>query len=109
MPLSTRQYLASRRVTGTDIDPLDILMRFTRFKVNPAINLVGELAIRKTVVGEERTPQETLIRAMIPLFIKDALEVGKEEGFGAAFGTLGATGLGLGVQQYENKRRTRRR
>ncbi|KKL67087.1 hypothetical protein LCGC14_2138500, partial [marine sediment metagenome] len=75
--------------------------RFASYKVAPFYSFIATFLTNKTVVGEERTKLETLLRAPIPIFaqsVYDAAQDSKE----AVIGTVPAEWFGAGASTYRD-------
>ena len=103
--------LTGRTLTDSDkdIDPLELLARFAGYKASPFISIPRELYRGKTAVGEERTPTQTAVRAMLPLVFEDILEASRAAGPGTAALTGALAGVGVGVSTFaDSEGRVRR-
>lgn len=103
-------------ITGKDLadsekqlDPVELVGRFAAFKLAPAITIPTELLTSKTMVGEERTPTETAIHAVIPMVYEDILDAYKLESKEQAAVVGGLVTLGVGVSTYEDSKANVRR
>lgn len=87
---------------GAD-DSADVIARFLRSKLSPAIGAAVDIASGENVVGEKVTPFGTAGRMMVPLAFQDIYDVMRDEGVpeGTALGILSLFGMGL--QHYEQK------
>lgn len=87
-----------------DIDLLDAGLRFLSYKLSPAVTVPLAVASGENIIGQEQEIDETLLRSIVPLGLQEAWDVGHEtESAGAAAGALGASFLGIGVQQHEKR------
>ena len=84
------------------VDPMELLGRFAAFKIAPSLSIPLELYRGKTAVGEERTPSQTAVRAVIPLVLEDVLEAARKSGFTAAAVTAPLVVLGVGVSTFSD-------
>ena len=103
--------LTGRTLTDSekDVDPLELLGRFAAFKIAPSLSIPLELYRGQTAVGEERTPSQTAVRAMIPLVLEDVLEAATRSGLVAAAVTAPLVTLGVGVSTFpDSEGRVRR-
>jgi hypothetical protein len=84
-------------------DSADVIARFLRSKLSPAIGSAVDVASGSNIVGEEVTPGSAAINAAIPLSFRDIFAVMKEHGIpaGTALGLLSL--FGMGVQHYEDR------
>jgi len=89
-----------------DVDPLDILTQFTEFKLAPAVTLPEEFYTGKTAVGEERTPTETAVRALMPIVFEDIADAYQESGTLSAALVGAAAVHGVGVSTYDKKKKS---
>ncbi len=86
-----------------DFSPWDLFSRFAAFKLSPAITIISEALTGKTILGEDVTPGDALLRHIITLFLQDIREVGIEEGYTQAIGTIPVAAVGTGVSTYEDR------
>lgn len=87
-----------------DIDPLEAATQFLKYKLSPAVTLPISLASGENVIGQEQGAGETVLRAVTPLTLQEAVDVGIEnESIAAGLAGFGAGFFGLGVQQYERR------
>jgi len=79
----------------------DVVARFLRSKLSPAVGGLVDIASGENVVGEKVTPLGTAGRMMTPLAFRDIYDVMRSEGVpeGTALGILSL--FGMGVQHYE--------
>lgn len=92
-----------------DVDPVELIGRFSRYKLAPSVNIPVELLRGETVVGEQVTPIETGIKALIPMVYEDIYDAYRQEGAGRAALVGGLTFFGVGATTYEDSQsRTRR-
>lgn len=84
----------------------DVLGRFLRSKLNPAIGTVVDALAHKDVTGQEVTPISALKRLGVPLSFGDILKTMEEQGVprGTALSVLALFGMGL--QTYADKKKT---
>lgn len=95
--------------TQKEIDPLELLARFVGYKFSPAVTVPRELYRGKTAVGEDVTPSETAVKAVLPLLFEDIYESYKQSGPGMAALTGGLQFFGVGAQTYgDNASKVRR-
>lgn len=96
---------------GRPADWPEIVGRFFGYKSSPALSLVHDLGTGKTLVGEEQTAPETLIRAIAPLIVEELIDAISIEGIGGAAVSAPLNFFGVGVNTYvkdaENRRPTR--
>jgi len=85
-----------------DVDPFELIMRFGAYKLGPAVTLPREFWRGKTIVGEERTPTESAITALTPLFLEDVRDAFRAHGIKRAALVGAATILGVGAMTYED-------
>ncbi|KKN37996.1 hypothetical protein LCGC14_0757610, partial [marine sediment metagenome] len=106
--LTDRTGLTGRHLTKSEkeINPLEILGRFTAFKIAPTISIPLELYRGRTAVGEEVTPSETAVRAILPMVFEDIYE-GFRESLPKAALAAGSAFLGLGVATYGDRQAAR--
>lgn len=94
---------------GQRIDPLDLIGRFSAFKVAPSVSVPREFLTGETAVGEPTTPTETMLRAMTPMVLESMHEAFKKEGWNHAILAGGLEFFGAGVSTYaDNESRIRR-
>ena len=87
---------------GTEnLSPLELWGRFSSYKLNPIITMPLELMRGKSMVGEERTPTETAIESIMPMFLSDVRDAWRLEGPGQAAMVGGLTFFGVGANTYE--------
>ena len=81
----------------------DVIARFLRSKLSPAVGGAVDIVSGENVVGEKVSPIGTAGRMMTPLAFRDIYEVMRSEGVpeGTALGILSI--FGMGVQHYEPK------
>lgn len=108
---AAREGEALRRFATQDVrkDPKygsggDVLGRFLRSKLAPAIGTVVDALAGKDVTGQKVTPLSSAQRAVVPLSFGDILKTMDEQGVakGTALSLLSL--LGMGVQTYERKK-----
>ena len=92
--------LATGRRDEINMDVLELLGRFSKYKLAPAYTTLLELFHGKTAVGEEVTPVETLVRAPIPLIGREFYDA-IDYGWAAVLGTIAAI-PGFGVATYRD-------
>ncbi|KKL63240.1 hypothetical protein LCGC14_2177080 [marine sediment metagenome] len=99
--LTDRTGLTGKHLTKSEkeINPLELLGRFTAFKIAPSVSIPLELYRSKTAVGEETTPSETAIRSILPMVFEDVYEA-YQEGLSRAVLAGGSAFLGLGVATF---------
>lgn len=109
--LTDRTGLTGKHLTKAekDVDPLELLGRFTAFKVSPAITIPRELYRGKTAVGEETTPGETAVRSVLPMVFEDVYEAHQSAGIPRAVLVGGSVFLGVGAQTYKDSENAVRR
>ena len=92
-----------------ETDPLELIERFTSYKLAPSLTIPLELIRGRTIVGEPVTPSQTAARAVLPMWLEDIADAYRLEGAGRALGVGILTGHGVGVQTYKDSEyRTRR-
>lgn len=93
-----------------DVDPLELVWQFSRYKASPAVTITRELITKKTMVGEPVTPTLTAIRTVTPMWWEDVLDAWRLENPGMATFVGGLTFIGVGATTYEDSEtQTRRR
>jgi hypothetical protein len=86
-----------------NIDPIDIIYRFSSYKLAPSITIPKELYTGKTMVGEKVTPSQTAVRTILPMFIEDVRDAYREVGTGQAISVGALTFMGVGASTYPSK------
>ncbi len=86
-----------------DVDPAELAARFSQYKLSPLATIPLELYKGKTIVGEDVTPSETAIKAMIPMVYEDMRDAWRLEGVGHAAGVGALAFLGVGASTYSRK------
>lgn len=89
-------------------NPLDIVWRFSSYKLSPLITIPTELIRGKTIVGEERERWETLAMSVVPMVFEDMFDAYFEAGIGRAAWVAPLVVLGMGVSTYEKRLRGRK-
>lgn len=86
-------------------DTSDVIARFLRTKLSPAIGSVIDIASGKDVVGQSVTPQGEAIEAVTPLSFREIYETMKEQGVpaGTALGILNL--FGVAISTYEDRKK----
>jgi hypothetical protein len=93
-----------------EIDPLELIGRFSAYKLAPSVTIPLELYKGRTVVGEPVSPPETALRAFVPLVYDDIREAYREAGLSRAALATGLGFFGIGVNTYEDSEtRTRQK
>lgn len=75
--------------------------KFVRYKLSPTANLIGSLFTGEDALGRPAKPEESVLKAFVPMLLQDAWELYHEDPEIAR--TLGFTALastGVGVQSY---------
>jgi len=85
-----------------EVDPLELVMRFSSYKAAPSITVPLEVYKGKTIVGEKVTPTDVAIRSITPMVYEDIADAYKQEGITMAAVTGGLAFLGVGVNTYED-------
>lgn len=82
----------------------DVLGRFLRSKLSPAVGSAVDMLAGKDVTGRRVTPEDSLKRMVTPLSVGDIAKTMEEQG--VAKGTVMSllSLLGMGVQTYEAKK-----
>ncbi|KKM21755.1 hypothetical protein LCGC14_1632250, partial [marine sediment metagenome] len=89
-----------------EVNPLELLGRFTAFKIAPSVSIPLELYRSKTAVGEEVTPGETAIRSILPMLFEDVHDAYRD-GLSRAALAGGSAFLGLGVSTFGDDKTVR--
>lgn len=84
-----------------EFDFIDAFGRFVSYKLAPSVTLGNEILTGRTIVGEETTPSETAIRAIMPIVIEDIFEAYKDQGVGKAAAVAPFSLLGVGASTFE--------
>jgi hypothetical protein len=104
---------AERAMDGeTDIDPIDDIARFLRYKLSPPLTMLQELAVGTDIIGRETDDEfagvempkaaVVLIKNMTPLVLQSAVEAVEEGETITTAGVLAAgEGLGLSIGVYD--------
>ncbi len=87
----------------------EIVTRFARYKASPLINLAEEAITGESVVGEERTLPESVLRSLTPIIIEGIVDAYREEGLGEAAIAGGADFVGIGANTYKDRKSRIRR
>ena len=94
-------------LTGQDLtdiekeyDVLAELGRFIGYKTSPAVTIPLEFLKGESIVGEERTPSQTAIRAVTPIILESIFDAYKEEGLGSAIRVGAAEFVGIGASTF---------
>jgi hypothetical protein len=106
--LTDRFGLTGKELTESEkeVNPLELLGRFTAFKIAPSVSIPLELYRGKTAVGEETTPSETAVRAMLPIIFEDVHEAFRDAGLSRAALAGGSAFLGIGVSTFGDRARS---
>jgi len=91
-----------------DASPLEILSRFTAFKVSPIISTSGELLTGKNAVGDKVSPTESLTGIVTPLVFGDIKDTYSKAGFGRAALVAPQVFFGAGANTFNRKKKIRR-
>jgi hypothetical protein len=86
--------------------PLEMLYRFTSYKLAPTITVPHELLTGKTMVGEKREPWETGIYAVTPMVWEDTYDAYKDGGVTKAAWTSALNFFGMSTNTYEKKNKS---
>jgi uncharacterized protein YfkK (UPF0435 family) len=89
--------------------PLEMLYRFSSYKLAPTISIPQELLTGKTMVGEEREPWETGIYSITPMVWEDTYDAYQDGGLTKAAWTTALNFYGMSTNTYEKKQKTSRR
>lgn len=83
----------------------DVLFRFLRSKLSPAVGAAVNAVEGKNIVGEPVTPESTAKSMVVPISYDDILKTMEEQGIprGTALSLLSL--FGMGVQTYEDRKR----
>lgn len=90
---------------------VDVAEKFIRSKLSPSASAVVDYMSSekrgkfKNMVGEEKNVQQKALELIAPLWISDIKSVYKQKGLGAAIGVGAASFFGVGVQNYDNKKK----
>jgi len=84
-------------------DFLELIGRFTTYKLSPTVHLPQTLLTGRDAVGQKMNPPEAIIRSVVPLFLQEGFDVGRDEGIGSGIGAAVLASLGVGIQNYESK------
>ena len=97
-----------KELTGwqKDVDPTELAARFSQYKFSPLATIPLELYKGKTIVGEDVTPSETAVKAMIPMVYEDMRDAWRLEGLGHAAWVGGLAFFGVGASTYSRKEST---
>ncbi len=87
----------------------DLVGQFAAFKLAPAVTLPMELVERKTAVGEDTEPSETLMRSVMPLVWEDVYETYRLAGPEAAAVSGMLNFLGASTQTFGDSEAATRR
>lgn len=87
-------------------DPLSVVGRFAAYKMSPAVTLPYELLYGKNVIGQKRTPLQSLAVAPLPIIAESVWEAYMTDGVGAAGGVGAGSFVGLGIDTYAEKLKT---
>jgi hypothetical protein len=93
-----------------DINRLDVVGNFLRYKLSPVAGLGVDLLAGKTAMGEEmtlttETLQEQTIRRIVPIFIQDIMETVKYQGAYMLPLTAPLSFFGVGTQTYTSDKK----
>lgn len=92
------------------VDPIELVSRFSIYKLAPAITIPSELVRGETIVGEPVSPAQTAARAVLPLWLDDVADAYRHENAGKAVLVGSLTFMGVGATTYEDSEtQTRRR
>lgn len=98
------------RELGKDVDPIDAGRRFLSYKLSPAVTLSNELLTGETILHEKREPEETMLRAIMPMVIESTMEVYQKDEDAAKAAAAGAASfIGIGVNEQSPKSSPSRR
>ncbi len=86
-----------------DVDPLELVARFSQYKMAPTGTIPLELYKGKTIVGEDVTPTETAAKAAIPMVYEDMRDAWRLEGAGQAAWVGVLAFFGVGASTYSRK------
>jgi len=87
-----------------EIDPVDLIQNFTMYKGAPILTTPLELLRGKTLVGEERTPLETIANTIKPMVLEDVVDAYEIEGLGRAFWVGPLNAIGTSTNTYKKRR-----
>ncbi len=86
---------------GSDIDPIEAVLRFLTYKFSPAVTVPVELFRGRTIVGEE-IPRMTTLRHVITPLVIQGIEDASDEDWGI-IGAVAASELGgVSVTTYRD-------
>ena len=110
-PLVASAYGVAEKIgTGkTDVDPLELATRFIQYKLSPQITIPQSLIVGKSLVGEKMTPSDVALRSVIPLVYEDISDAYKDRGLGLAVGTGVGGFLGLNINTYEKRQKSKKK
>jgi hypothetical protein len=91
---------------GREENPLEMLGRFSSYKLAPAITVPLELLTGKSLIGEERTVTETMLKSVVPMVYEDVYDAYMDGGITKAAWTGGLNFFGMSVNTYEKKAKT---
>jgi hypothetical protein len=97
------QPIRGRKVPFGGTESVDVLARFMRSKLSPALGSMVNLAAGENMMGERFGPEDVPAELLVPLGVRDIYEAMVEAGLpgGAAFGLLSL--FGMSIQTYEKK------
>jgi hypothetical protein len=91
--------------SGRATDPLELIGRFSAYKLAPSVTIPLELIKGKTIVGEPVTPSQTAVRGVLPMVYEDIYDAFRDAGFGRAGLVGGLTFLGVGANTFAQRQR----
>jgi len=101
------QSLTSHEKNGKIVQPqetrADILLRFGRSKLSPALGAAADLLTGKDMVGQPVTWDSELLKTVTPLYIQDIHSIYKSEGATGVLTSAIPAFFGVGVQNYPEK------
>ncbi len=93
----------------SDSDPFDVVFNMATYKFSPAITLTYELLKGKTVIGEEISKPEALMRSLIPMAAGDIEDAAKNEESIGIIATTPLVFFGEGITTYQDSESAVRR
>ncbi|KKQ11393.1 MAG: hypothetical protein US25_C0087G0001, partial [Candidatus Moranbacteria bacterium GW2011_GWE1_36_7] len=88
---------------GREDTPLEMVGRFSSYKLAPSVTLPHELITGKTLVGEERDPLESVARSVVPMVYEDIYDAYKDGGVTRSVWTGTLNFFGASANTYEKK------
>ncbi len=84
-------------------NPLEMVGRFSSYKLAPSITMPLELITGKTLIGEDVTPGETALKAIVPMVYEDIYDAYMDGGITRTAWSGALNFFGMSTNTYEKK------